>query len=329
MVMIMQNKEEIIKNPLLDSADEDMSRMPIQLSFLEKMGLVSVSIIFVGIAILSVFSLIIDIFVKLNFFSILIDVFVLIMCVAAIYFVFNIIRKKIVTEALMDTAFQHGVYNRLQTLVGNIAQTQVGTDVVIDRIDHLDKKVENILKERRYEKYDGSVGKEFLQEHISLGTSVKFVIKSIFMLIVTMAIFMFLVNFNLGNVTPYASLSIFVLWWLFITNEYSLWNYTGAWSFAVLPILIIPVTIIILANLMNYNVLMALLYLSLAIYIVVYYIWAIYVTTGSIPFLKPRPDEKSEKIDGFFALQQKGMISEIFEEVKWRFKSPKKGEEKR
>ena len=329
MVMIMQNKEEIVKNPLLDSVDEDMSRMPIQLSFLEKMGLVSVSIIFVGIAVLSVFSLIIDIFVKLNFFSILIDVFVLIMCMTAIYFVFNIIRKKIVTEALIDTAFQHGVYNRLQSLIGNIAQAQVGTDVVIDRIDHLDKKVENILKERRDDKYDGSVGKEFLQEHISLGTSVKFVVKSIFMLIVTMAIFMFLVNFNLGNVTPYASLSIYVLWWLFITNEYSLWNYTGAWSFAIIPILIIPVTIIILANLMNYNVLMALLYLSLAIYIVVYYIWAIYVTTGSIPFLKPKPDKKSEKIDGFFALQQKGMISEIFEEMKHRFKSSKKGEEKR
>ena len=327
--MIMQNKEEIVKNPLLDSVDEDMSRMPIQLSFLEKMGLVSVSIIFVGIAVLSVFSLIIDIFVKINFFSILIDVFVLIMCMTAIYFVFNIIRKKIVTEALIDTAFQHGVYNRLQSLIGNIAQAQVGTDVVIDRIDHLDKKVENILKERRDDKYDGSVGKEFLQEHISLGTSVKFVVKSIFMLIVTMAIFMFLVNFNLGNVTPYASLSIYVLWWLFITNEYSLWNYTGAWSFAIIPILIIPVTIIILANLMNYNVLMALLYLSLAIYIVVYYIWAIYVTTGSIPFLKPKPDKKSEKIDGFFALQQKGMISEIFEEMKHRFKSSKKGEEKR
>jgi hypothetical protein len=325
----MQNKEETIKNPLLDSVDEDMTRMPIKLSFLEKMGLISISIIFVGIAILSVFSLFIDIFVKLNFFSILVDMFVLIMCTAAIYFVLNIIRKKIVTEALMDTAFQHGVYDRLQSLIGNIAQTQVGTDVVIDRIDHLDKKVENILKERGANKYEGSVGKELLHEYISLGTSVKFVVKSIFMIIITMAIFMFLVNFNLGNITPYASLSMFVLWWLFITNEYSLWGYTGAWSFAILPILIIPVTVIILANLMNYNVLMALLYLSLSLYTVVYYIWAIYVTTGSIPFLKPKPDEKSEKMDGFFALQQKGMISEIFEEMKNRFKSPKKGEEKR
>jgi hypothetical protein len=155
------------------------------------------------------------------------------------------------------------------------------------------------------------------------------VVKSIFMIIVTMAIFMFLVNFNLGNVTPYVSLSIFVLWWLFITNEYSLWKYTGAWSFAIFPIIVLPVTIIILANLVNYNVLMALLYLSLSFYIIIYYIWAIYVTTGSIPFLKPKLDEKSEKTHGFFALQQKGLISEIFEEMKYRFKSSKKEEEKR
>lgn len=328
MTRIMKNKEEIIKNPLLDSADEDMTKMPIRLSFFEKIGLVSVSIIFIGIAILSGFSLIIDIFVKLNFLSVLIDVFVLTMCIAAIYFVFNIIRKKIVTELLIDTAFQHGVYNRLQSLIGNIAQAQVGTDVVIDRIDNLDKKVENILKERREEKHEAP-GKDFLQEYISLGTSVKFVIKTIFMIIVTMAIFMFLVNFNLGRITPYASLSIFVLWWLFITNEYYLWKYTGAWTFAILPIMTIPVVVIIMANLTNYNVLMAVLYLSLSFYIVIYYIWAIYVTTGSIPFIKPTPDEKSEKMDGFFALQQKGMLSEIFEEMKYRLKSSKKEEEKR
>jgi hypothetical protein len=329
MTRIMKNKEETIKNPLLDSVNEDMARMPMRLSFFEKIGLVSVSIIFIGIAVLSGFSLIIDIFVKLNFLSILIDIFVITICMAAIYFVFNIIRKKIVTELLIDTAFQHGVYNRLQSLIGNIAQAQVGTDVVIDRIDNLDKKVENILKERREEKHDTSVGKEFLQEYISLGTSVKFVVKTIFMIIVTMAMFMFLVNFNLGRITPYASLSIFVLWWLFITNEYYLWKYTVAWTFAFLPIMTIPVVVIIMANLTNYNVLMALLYLSLSFYIVIYYVWAVYATTGSIPFIKPKPDEKSEKIGGFFALQQKGILSEIFEEMKYRFKSSKKEEEKR
>lgn len=325
MVTIMKNKEKIIKNPLLD-IDEDISKMPVQLSFFEKIGLASVLIVFIGITILSGFSLIIDIFIKLNFLSILIDILVMIICTAAIYFIFSIIRKKIVTDILIDTAFQHGVYEKLQPLIGNIAQAQVGTDVVIDRIATLDKKVENILKERKEEKYETT---EFLQESISLGTSVKFVIKTIFMIVVTMAIFMFLVNFNLGRITPYASLSIFILWWLFITNEYSLWKHTGAWSLVSLPIVTIPVMVIILGNLINYNVLIALLYLSLSFYTIIYYIWAIYVTTGSIPFIKPRQDEKNEKRDDFFALQQKGMVHEIVEEMKHRFRSSKKEEEKR
>jgi len=319
MVTIMKNKEEIIKNPLLDIVDEDVSRMPIRLSFFEKIGLASALIIFIGIAILSSFSLIIDIFVKLDFISIFIDIFVLILCIAGIYFIFNIIRKKIVTEVLVDTAFQHGVYTRLQSLIGNIAQAQVGTDVVIDRIANLDKKVENILKERREEKF----GTRFLEESISLGTSVKFVIKTIFMIVVTMALFMFLVNFNLGRITPYASLSIFILWWLFITNEYSLWQNTVAWSFAFFPIMIIPVMVIIMANLVNYNILMALLYLSLSLYTIIYYSWAIYVTTGSLPFINPKEDQLSEKRDDFFASQQKGMVRELFKEMKHRVEEEK------
>ncbi len=321
----MNNKKEIIKNPLLDSIEEDTSRMPIQLSFFEKIGLFSVLITFVGIAILSIFSLIIDTFVKLDFLSILIDVIIMMICATAIYFIFNLIRKKIVTDALIDTAFHYGVYSRLQSLIGNIAQAQVGTDVVIERIDNLDKKVENILKERREEKYEIS-DKGFLQESISSGTSVKFVIKTIFMIVVTMAIFMFLVNFNLGRITPYASLSIFVLWWLFITNEYSLWKDSGAWIFVFLPIMTVPVMVIIMANLINYNVLMALLYLSLSLYTIIYYIWAIYVITGSLPFIKPRQVGKGNERNGFFEIQQKGMIKEIIEEIKYRIKFSKKGD---
>ena len=320
MVVIMKNKEEI-KNPLLDIVDEDISKMPIQLSFFEKIGLVSVLITFMIIAIVSTFSLIVDVFIKMDLISILIDIVALIICIAAIYFIFNLIRKKIVTEALIDTAFQYGVYARLQSLIGNIAQTQVGTEVVIDRISNLDKKVDNIIKERRTD-VGKDIGTEFLQESVSLGTSVKFVIKTIFMIVITMSIFMFLVNFNLGNITPYTSLSIFILWWLFITNEYSLWKDMSAWSLVFLPIIIIPVMVIILANIVNYNVLMAMLYLSLSFYIVIYYVWAVYMTTGSIPFIKPRQDE-NEKGESFFALQQKGMFREVFGEMKNMLKSSK------
>jgi len=317
----MKNKD-IIKNPLLD-VEDDTSRMPIQLSFFEKIGLTSVLMISVGIFILSILSLFVDIFVELNFFSILIDLFAIVACLAAVYFIFNIIRKKIVTEALVDTAFQYGVYARLQPMIENIAKAQVGTDIVIDRISNLDVKVENILKERKSETMTGS-NTEIMQESVWLGTSLKFAIRAIFMIVITMAIFMFLVNFNIGGITPYATLSIFILWWLFITNEYDLWKGTGAWSFVAFPIFVVPVMVMIMANIVNYNIMIALLYLLLGMYSIIYYIWAIYVTTGSIPFITPRGYEKmDEKGDGFFRLQQKGIFREISEEVAHRLKSPK------
>jgi hypothetical protein len=311
-----------IKNPLLENYDNDISKMPMQLSFFEKIGLASILILSIGILILSSFSLLVDIFIELNLFAILIDLFVMTTCVAAIYFMFNIIRKKIVTDALVDTAFQHGVYARLQPMIENIAEAQVGTDIVIDRISNLDTKVENILKERKYEsKIDTT---EIMQESIWLGTSIKFAIKAIFMLIITMAIFMFLVNFNIGPITPYATLSIFILWWLFITNEYSLWKGTGAWSFVAFPIIVVPVMVMIMANIINYNIMVALLYLLLGIYILTYYIWAIYVTTGSIPFIKPKQyDTMDKRGDGFFALQQKGILRDVSKEMALRLKRPK------
>lgn len=302
------------KNPLLDIVDEDVTRMPIQLSFFEKIGLVSILTILAGIFILSVISLIVDIFIKFSFFSVIVDTIFMMISLVASYFIFNILRRKMVTELLVDTAFQQGVYSRLQPLIDNIASAQTGTDIMLDRISKVDLKVENILKEKR-------VGESVVDEYVALGTTNKFVIKSIFMIVITMAIFMFLVNFNLGGITPYATLSIFVLWWLFITNEYDLWKDSSAWSMVFFPILIIPTTFIILSNILNYNVLIALLYLLLGLYSLLYYFWAVYVSTGSIPFVTPKRDseERARELEDkgeFFVSQRKGFLYDVWKDAR-------------
>ena len=137
------------------------------------------------------------------------------------------------------------------------------------------------------------------------------------MIIITMAIFMFLVNFNLGRLTPFVSLSIFIFWWIFITNEYSLWKNTYAWLIVFFPIAIVPVSVMILGNLVNYNILMAVLYASIGIYAFVYYLWAIYKTTGALPFVKRRMDGMNGE-EKFFSSQQKGMLKDIWTEIKKR-----------
>jgi hypothetical protein len=126
-----------------------------------------------------------------------------------------------------------------------------------------------------------------------------------------MATFMFLLNFNLGNITPYAVLFIFILWWGFITNEYNLWRESSAWVMVFSPILVVPVAVMLLSNLLNYNVLMATLYLSVGFYTFIYYVWAVYASTGSLPLITTKKQEPKES--GFFALQQKGMFKKLFD----------------
>ncbi len=319
----MANNKNHIRNPLLEVVDEDISKMPIYLSFFEKIGLTSALMISIGIFLLTFMSLLVDIFVKLNFFSILVDGIIMLASLAAIYFIFNMLRKKIVTEALIDTAFQHGVYNRLQHLIENISRAQVDSDIIIERISNLDMKVENIMKERKAGVgIEEEMGTKFYQRQITIGTSVLFAIKAIFMMILTIAVFMFLVNFNLGRITPYAALSIFILWWLFITNEFSLWKDMSAWTMVFFPVLVIPISVNILANFINYNVMMAIIYIFLGLYVLSYYAWVVYVTTGVLPFITPKRER--EEVSEFFAAQQKGMINEIVDDAKCRISNFKK-----
>jgi hypothetical protein len=297
-----------MKNPLLD-VSEDVSTRPIQqFSFFDKIGVASALIISIAILIMSGFSFYIDLIVKSNYIYSLVDLFIFGFSLGSVYFVINAFKKRVITDILIDTAFQEGVYSRLKPLVENIAESHVDTNIFLDRMSNIDMKVENILKER-YSR-DITSG-DFLQEPIAVGTSIKFAIKSIFLIVVTMATFMFLLNFNLGNITPYAVLFIFILWWGFITNEYNLWRESSAWVMVFSPILVVPVAVMLLSNLLNYNVLMATLYLSVGFYTFIYYVWAVYASTGSLPLITTKKQEPKES--GFFALQQKGMFKKLFD----------------
>lgn len=306
----MENKgtRDQMKNPLLDIS-EDISSGPLrQYSFFDKLCVISALLISISILLMSAFSIYIDFIIQSNYLYSLIDLLLFAGSFGAVYFVLSAFKKRVITDILIDTAFQEGVYSRLAPLVENIAKSHVDTNIILDRMSNIDLKVENILKER-YER-DIKSG-EILQEPIAVATSIKFAIRSIFLIVVTMAVFMFLLNFNLGGITPYAILLVFVLWWGFITNEYNLWRESSAWIMVFFPILVIPVAVMLLANLLNYNVLMATLYLSVGLYTFTYYVWAVYASTGSLPLVEAKKQESNES--GFFALQHKGMLKRLFD----------------
>jgi len=308
MLMEFKDTRNKLTNPLLEIS-EDISERPVhQLPYFEKLGLISAFIISSVILLISSYSFYIDFWIKQNYNYVLIDAFIMLLSSGAVYYSINAYKKHIVTEVLIDTAFQDGVFSRLQPLIENIAQSHIDTSVLLERLSNIDIKVQNIQKDN-YTRDIGSKG--FMEEPIAVGTSVKFIIKAIFLITLTMAFFMFLLNFNLGGITGYGVLLIYLMWWFFITNEYKLWKETQAWSMVFLPVLFIPVTTMLLGNLLNYNVLMAILYLFVGIYTIVYYLWAIYVTTGSLPFI---PERKEEPVESeFFALQKKGMLREYLD----------------
>jgi len=297
-----------MKNPLLDIS-EDISSGPLrQYSFFDKLCVISALLISLSILLMSGYSIYIDFIIKSNYLYSLIDLLIFASSFGAVYFVLNAFKKRVIIDILIDTAFQEGVYSRLAPLVENIAESHVDTNIILDRMSNIDMKVENILKEQ-YER-DIKSG-EILQEPIAVATSIKFAIRSIFLIVVTMAVFMFLLNFNLGGITPYAVLLVFVVWWGFITNEYNLGRESSAWIMVFFPILVIPVAVMLLANLLNYNVLMATLYLSVGLYTFTYYVWAVYASTGSLPLIETKKQEPIES--EFFALQHKGMLKRFFD----------------
>ncbi len=314
-----------MKNPFLDIT-EDISSAPIQqLSFFEKMGLICALLISILILAISSFSFYIDLFIKTNYTNSLIDLLIIFICFGAVYFIINIFKRKIIIDALIDTAFQEGVYARLRPLIEKIARSQIDTNIILDRLDNMDRKVQIVLKQG----YARDVrSHEFMDEPIAIGTSIKFAVKSIFLVIITMAAFMFLINFQLSGMHYYVLL-IFFMWWGFITNEYNFWRDSTAWAIIFLPMLALPITVLLLTNLINYNVLLATIYISLALYTFIYYLWAIYTTTGSLPFIGIR---KQEPMTGeFFAMQKKGIFQEMlnvaFYQLKKRLKEDMEKEE--
>ncbi|HEY9247247.1 MAG TPA: hypothetical protein VIO11_10410 [Candidatus Methanoperedens sp.] len=298
-----------MKNPLIN-VKEDISRRPDQnLPFFEKMGLISVLIISVAILIFSGLSFIIDLFVKFDYLYGFVDLAFIIISLSSVFFVYKAFSRRVITDALVDTAFQEGIYSRLEPMIENIAQAYAGTNIVLDRLSNLDLKVENILKER-YERDIRS--SDFMNEPVAFGTSIKFALKAVVLTTLSMAFFIFLSQFGIsGSMTPYAILLIFIMWWGFITNEYNLWKETSAWTAVFFVILVIPATVIALGFGNLNNVILALTYVFLGLYTLVYYFWAIFVTTGSLPFIVT--EKKKSTGGGFFASQEKSMLGELYE----------------
>jgi hypothetical protein len=262
----------------------DMPQTRITMSIAEKVGLgitIFIAIILIGYAI---FSLLIDLLL-LNFvwFAIVIDLIVFAMGIALGYFSIRIYKNSVYYEGLVNSAFDEGVYARLEPVLRKVAETHVEMESLETRLNVIDRKVQTVIDEQVKSEPQLEVEKA-----IAPGTSMGFIIKTIFLAIITMSGFLSILATNLPRFIIYlAILAFYILWWLLISQEFKLFNNTEAWVMIFAPIVIVPFGYIILdltQTVKNPNNLVVLFYLCLALYVFLYFCWAVYETKGTLPF---------------------------------------------
>jgi hypothetical protein len=151
------------------------------------------------------------------------------------------------------------------------------------RLNRIDRKVQTVIDEQV--KTEKSPYSE-VEKMIVPGTSMSFVVKAIFLAIITMSGFLFMI-FNRPRpllVAYCAILMFYILWWALISSEFKLFDNSAAWGIAFVPILLVPLSFMILDALLQPNTLVALFYALLVLYVFLYFSWAVYETKGTLPF---------------------------------------------
>jgi hypothetical protein len=248
-----------------------------------KIGLGIALIMAIIITGFSFFSLLIDVILKFNLYGILIDLIFLGIGIFLGYFSLRMYKNSVYYESLVNSAFDEGVYTRLEPVLRKIAETSVEMEDLEGRLNRIDRKVQTVIDEQV--KTEKSPYSE-VEKMIVPGTSMSFVVKAIFLAIITMSGFLFMI-FNRPRpllVAYCAILMFYILWWALISSEFKLFDNSAAWGIAFVPILLVPLSFMILDALLQPNTLVALFYALLVLYVFLYFSWAVYETKGTLPF---------------------------------------------
>ena len=238
----------------------------------EKIGLTVAFFIGLSLTIFSLYSLVIDISMEhIDLWGVGVDTFFLLLGVLICYSCIKTYRKAIYYGKLVESAFEEGIYRRLEPLLRKFAEVHVQMEELEARLNGIDKKVDAVM--------EGQV-------KAAPGTSIGFAVKSIFLAIITMSGFVFMIETLLSPayLAYCAILLFFILWWLLITSEFELFNEAEAWLFVFLPILLVPIGFILTDMVLDYDDTICIFFFVLMIYAFRYYSWAVLRTKGTPPF---------------------------------------------
>lgn len=257
---------------VMQSTDREAKKPGI--SFREKFGVASMIVASIYLIYISIFPIIFNLTGDFNGFDLVINLIVLAIGIGVLHSAILFARRTVLYTQSIDLAFED-IYPRIEPVLREIASVEVDLDMMRDRLDAMNMNIEHLRREMRPAAQS--------QPHDPGGTSVTVFLHLVLLANITLAAFIFLLQYPRGYV-PYVLTMMYVIWWLAITAEYDLWKISGVWTWVLVPILIIPTLSIMTDILAGSYMLLAWMGLGLVAYTGAYYLWGRYLIHGMLPF---------------------------------------------
>lgn len=279
--------------------------------------IVVISMILTSIYLLvtSFFPLVYNILTSFEPINFLMNLLYFILGIGSLAGAFLVLKKETHLEHIADDTFDEVVYKRLEPVLRDVADVQVGMNDVQSQLEMMNLNLEKIgkAKETGPGEIPIAAGPILIQNAESLSSIYREIpraaepiqtsmyIKYIVLINITLATFLFMLQYPLEYI-PYAVTIVYIIWWAVITAEFKLWNVESVWMWVFGPILVLPVyTIIMNAYLRDYQMFGS-LFLGLVLYVFVYYSWCSNLVRGVLPLdlhialaqLKKKLEEKPE-----------------------------------
>jgi len=214
------------------------------------------------------------------------NLIVLTLGIGVMYSTFAFYRRIVFIEYSLNSAFEQVIYPRLEPVLKEVAEVQVGLDEMRDSMKMVNLNIDQLRK---------SIPIESTNPDISTPTITSF-LRVVVLVNISTAAFLFLLQYTRGYV-PYVLTIMYVIWWLEITYEFDLWKVSKAWTWIFPPILLIPTLSIMMDIIYGADKLIALMALGLVVYSTAYYTWCLYRVQQALPFdLHLRLREIKDKI---------------------------------
>jgi hypothetical protein len=261
----------------------------------EYIVVISMILTSIYLLVISFFPLVYNIITSFEPINFLMNLLYFILGIGSLAGAFLILKKGTHLEHIADDTFDEVVYKRLEPVLRDVADVQVGLTDVHSQLEMMNLNIEKMgqIKE--------AATREIHKEAAPAQTSMY--IKYIVLINVTLATFLFMLQYPLEYI-PYAVTIVYIVWWAVITAEFKLWNVESVWMWVFGPILVLPVySIIMNAYLRDYQMFGS-LFIGLVVYVFVYYSWCSNLVRGVLPLdlhialaefkkkLKEKPEEE-------------------------------------